>query len=255
MNRSFLLLMIHQIVLFLYQTKQAKPMELQEIKTAIQSWNGIRAHADQTLIILETGHYFKISKAMYEFWKGRISEEEMIHAYLGVVVDENDHEKINFFLIDQKADENPEFTQADIKIADFHYGFEENQSIPRFENIDEPDRLTISIALERGFRWMINRKSYIEKTVNPEGGNSGLFQVLHFKRSDLDHIFADENASEAIVVFGMKDDVETGVLTPELLLWSDSFHKHEIVADVAFPIPPFSNENHYQLLKAALPNE
>lgn len=230
-------------------------MELQEIKTAIQTWNGIRANADQSLIILATGHYFTIDRDMYNYWDARISAEDMIHAYVGVIIDENDHQRINFFLIDAVADANPEFELNDIKISSFQYGFENNQTIPRFENIPEPDKLSIAIALERSFRWILNRESYIRGTVVPGGGDEGLFQAMHFKMSDLNAIFADENVNNAVVVIGMMDDVETGVCTPELLLWSDDFSKHEVVADVALPIPPFTNEVNYQLLKAAIPNE
>ena len=125
-----------------------------------------------------------------------------------------------------------------------------------FDGNFTPDHIPVFLALERCFRWLINRKSYINQTVEPKGGSEGLFQVIHIPFSDLLSIFGGNDTVEDIItVFGMREEEQ---VIPELILWSDDFQKHTLVADVALPIPPFDNGQNpqdYQLLHMAIPSE
>lgn len=233
-------------------------LNLQEIKNAISLWNNRRANSTDALDILASGHYLTIEREYFETLINKgIGAEEYIHAYVGVVI-EDLVERLNFFLIDASSDgPNGSISDAYIYQTPFKYGFSESHHILNFEDFDSGTQLTVGTALERGFRWLVNRKSYIENIVSPEGGNTGLFQVIHFQFGDLINLFEGESEVDVVyAVFGMRgqnSDVEPN--TPELIFWQGDFKRGELVEDVALPIPPFEFENNYQLLSSSISDE
>jgi len=219
---------------------------LDAYKFSINYWNQCRISADTVTALIADGHYFHITRDMYDFWIN--INPEYIHAYVGV--DAVPYSKIGFILIDSTNDSNPDtVTIENIFYAPYRYGFDSMQTIPTFAANGVPNmNVGILAGLERSFRWNLNRKNWIETKI-AEGASetSGIFQAIHIPMSDLNSIFGEGDAQTAVVVFGLKEDN-----TVELLVWSEDFNVQEDVEDVARPIPPFGNIDNYNLLKIAL---
>jgi hypothetical protein len=223
-------------------------LTLNQIETSIQQWNIARSSTETLIELLSKGHYFHITKAMFENWEDKHSIENQmyIHAYLGI----NSDSEIEFFLIDSICDANPDsIIPANISLVPYRYGFDEIQTIPHFsEEGYEPMNVSILSGLERTFRWNLNRKNWIENKV-AEGASetAGIFQAIHIPFTDLISIFNKAGAENAVVVFGLDADNKV-----ELLSWSEDFSIREDAEDIARPIPPLGNVDNYNLLKFAL---
>ena len=221
---------------------------LDAYKFSINYWNQCRSQSETVTALLAEGHYFHITRDMYNFWNTVSPIPEYIHAYISI--DAVPFPKIGFLLIDSTNDSNPDtVTVKNIFYAPYRYGFDTLQTIPTFAANGVPNmNVGILAGLERSFRWILNRKNWIEATIaDGTSETSGIFQAIHIPFSDLDSIFGEGNAQTAVVVFGLKEDN-----TVELLVWSEDFNVQEDVEDVARPIPPFGNMDNYNLLKIAL---
>jgi len=219
---------------------------LEEYFESIVAWNVRRSSTEDITALIADGHFFQITREMYDFWVN--INPEYIHAYIGVETVPNP--KAAFLLIDSTSDSNPDSVTVDtIKYAPYRYGFDEMQTIPNFSGDNYPNmNVSILSGLERSFRWILNRKMWIENKV-AEGASetAGIFQAIHIPFSDLQSIFAEADVQTAVAVFGLMEDNKV-----ELLVWSDDFSQHEDVEDVSLPIPPFKNLANYNLLRMAL---
>lgn len=216
-------------------------------KNAIVEWNNNRSNAQSLLDLIAQGSYFEITRAMHDNWTS--NAPDTIHAYLGV--DTSSSPSIGFMLIDSVSDSNPEtVTTETISYAPYCEGFSELQVIPHFSNAANPNNnISVLAGLERSFRWMLNRKKYIQnKVAEGAGENTGMFQAFHIPMGDLNAIFADENANKALVIIGLKEDNTTA----ELILWDENYDVIQTVEDTAFPIPPYHDPTSYSLLQMAL---
>lgn len=216
-------------------------------EASINLWNQYRSNSETLLGLITQGNYFEITRDMYDNWTG--NAPEYIHAYVGV--DTSNTASIGFLLIDSVCDSDPAtVTLENISYTPYCEGFNELQGIPPFSGNEDPNNnITIINALERSFRWMLNRKKFIENKV-AEGASetTGIFQAFHIPMSDLDAIFADPDANKALVIIGLQADNTTA----ELILWSEEYEVNQTVEDVALPIPPFGDPNNYSLLSLAL---
>jgi hypothetical protein len=216
-------------------------------EASINLWNQYRSNSENLLGLIAQGSYFEITRDMYESWVG--NSPEYIHAYVGV--DNTSSPSMGFLLIDSVCDNDPTTVTAEnISYAPYCEGFNDLQVIPQFSGNENPsNNISVLDGLQRSFRWMLNRKKYIEnKVAEGAGETEGMFQAFNIPMSDLDSIFSDPNASKALVVFGLKADNTTS----ELILWSNNYSVDQTVEDVALPIPPFGDPNSYNLLNLAL---
>lgn len=217
---------------------------LQDIQSYIRYWNDFRSHPLDMITLISRGHYFHITREMYDAWKGK--EPEYIHAYLAAIPEWD----LSFYLIDSVSDKEAPTNIDNIYAAPYLYSFEELQTIPSFSNAPG-ENVDVLSGLERSFRWNLNRATWIEnKIAEGAGSDSGIFQVIHIPWSDVHFIFHETSAEKAVVVFGLREDNSV-----ELLVWSEDFQINEALADVAYPIPPFTSNNpssDYQLLDSAL---
>ena len=219
---------------------------LDAYEAAIVEWNNCRTNSETLLNLISSGSCFEISRAMYNSWTA--DSPEYIHAYLGI--DLPSSPSLCFMLIDSVKDSNPSSVTAEnISFAPYLDGFDELKLIPHFSDAENPNNdISVLAGLERSFRWILNRKKYIENKVEEGGGeNAGMFQVFHIPLGDLDSIFDDPNADKALVIIGLKEDNTTA----ELILWDENFNVHQTVEDVALPCPPFG-QGGYSLMQLAL---
>jgi hypothetical protein len=214
---------------------------------AIVEWNNLRTNSESLLDLIAKGSYFQISRDMYDSWTG--ASPEYIHAYTGV--DTSSGSKLGFILIDSICDSDPNTVSAEnISYAPYCEGFDELQDIPPFSNVENPNNdISVLTGLQRSFRWMLNRKKYIEnKVAEGAGENAGMFQAFRLPMTALETIFADANADKAIVIFGLT----AGNATADLLLWSDNYQEDQTVEDTTVPMPPFHNLSDFRLLELAI---
>jgi len=216
-------------------------------EASINLWNQYRSNSENLLGLIAQGSYFEITRDMYENWTG--NSPDYIHAYVGV--DTSNSPSIGFLLIDSVCDSDPAtVTVENISYAPYCEGFDNLQVIPPFSGNENPgNNISVLDALQRSFRWMLNRKRYIEnKVAEGAGETAGMFQAFNIPISDLDSIFSDPDASKALVVFGLKADNTTS----ELILWSNNYSVDQTVEDVALPMPPFHVTSIYSLLQLSL---
>jgi hypothetical protein len=220
---------------------------LDAYKNAIVEWNNNRTNSESLLGLLTQGSYFEITRAMYNDWTE--NSPSYVHAYLGV--DTETSSSVGFILIDSVCDSDPNTVSAEnISYAPYCEGFDELQDIPPFSNVENPNNdISVLTGLQRSFRWMLNRKKYIEnKVAEGAGENAGMFQAFRLPMTDLETIFADANADKAIVIFGLTADNATA----DLLLWSDNYQEDQTVEDTTVPMPPFHNLSDFRLLELAI---
>ena len=221
---------------------------LEAYKTAIIEWNDRRSNSVTLLDLISKGSYFEITRDMYDNWTG--NSPDYIHAYVGVDTT-NSPSSLGFMLIDSVNDGNTgTVTAENISYAPYINGFNQLKVIPHFSNAENPNNdISVLAGLERSFRWMLNKKKYIENKV-AEGASetAGMFQAFNIPMGDLNSIFADENTNKALVIIGLKENNTIA----ELILWDENFVVHQTVEDVAFPMPPFHNISDCSLLEMSL---
>ncbi|MDH4474737.1 MAG: hypothetical protein QE487_19185 [Fluviicola sp.] len=202
----------------------------QQILDAINAWTGIITNPDQLLANLNQGYSFVINRSQFNTWNG-ISGVNTIHAYPAIL-----DNVMTFVVVDNVTDANSKINFDNVFTCDYTYG----KTDAILANIQGPSNISIEDALERVFRWLMNKTGWVN-TANP------MFQGFTIPFSDLTNLFGSTAGDDLYVLIGMKDDGTT-----DLILWSDtvSFLDPRSVADVSCSIPPFGSEGEgaFQLL-------
>jgi hypothetical protein len=198
---------------------------------AINAWTGIITNPDQLLANLNQGYSFVIDRSQFNTWN-RISGVDTIHAYPAIF-----NGVMTFVVVDNVTDANPNIDFNNVFTCAYTYG----KTDTVLANIQgPPNNISIEDALERVFRWLMNKNGWVNNT-------NRMFQGFTIPFSDLTNLFASTVGDEIYVLIGMKDDGTT-----DLILWSDtvSFLDPRSVADVSCSIPPFGSEGEgaFQLL-------
>jgi hypothetical protein len=207
----------------------------QEILNAINAWTSIITNPDQLLANLNQGYSFVINRNQFNTWN-RITGVDTIHAYPAIF-----NGVLQFVVVDNVTDANPNIDYNNVFTCNYTYGKTDTvlASIP-----GPPNNISIEDALERIFRWLMNKTGWVNHAMTVR---NGMFQGFTIPYSDLTELFASTTGDDLYVLIGMKDDGLT-----DLILWSDtvSFLDPRSVADVSLAIPPFGSEGEaaFQLL-------
>lgn len=206
----------------------------QDILGAINSWTSIISQPEQLLANLNQGYSFIITRDQFDAWNS-ITGVDTLHAYPAIF-----NEVMSFVVVDNVTDANPTINYNNVFTCDYTYG----KTDTVLANINGPSNITIQDALERIFRWLMNKNGWVRDAMT---SRAGMFQGFTIPYSDLTSLFGSTVGNEIYVLIGMKDDGTT-----DLILWSDtvSFLDPRSVADVSCPIPPFGSigEAGFQLL-------
>lgn len=211
-------------------------INIEELKTAVKTWDENRDNPEKVIAYLNTGNCFQITRSDYNTWLELTTKPEYIHAYVGLFTS-----TLKFILVDSVTDAQLTLDTSYMFVKDYLEGVPPTESGPLGS---EPD-ITVPEALERCFRWNMLKGPWVlqQKRIGNE-----MFQAFHIPFSDLEKLFEDSTKNELYAVFGLKSD---GIA--ELILWNNvfSFSGKAIVEDVALPVPPFGPAQSlegYQLL-------
>ncbi|HLP55508.1 MAG TPA: hypothetical protein VK151_10785 [Fluviicola sp.] len=148
---------------------------------------------------------------------------------------------MKFVVVDNVTDAEEDINFDNVFVNNYTYGKTDTvlATIP-----GPPNNISIQEALERVFRWLMNKTGWVHHAVTVR---DGMFQGFTIPFSDLIDLFESTKGDDIYVLIGMKDDGSA-----DLILWSDtmSFLDPRSVADVSCAIPPFGavGEEGYQLL-------
>lgn len=204
-----------------------------QIAAAIKSWTTARHYADKILGYLNQGYSFMISRNDYDMWATK--NPEYIHAYPAVFTG-----VMKFVLVDSVTDANTDIDYKYVATKNYTYGAVDPV---RFDFSAPNGNITILEALERVFRWSMNKNSAVPRMCSSK---DGIFQAFNIPFSDLQDLFAASATQNLYVVIGMQD---SGI--PELILWNETYNfvYSSMVDDVAMPVPPYpAGTAGYQLL-------
>lgn len=206
-----------------------------EILDAINAWTSIIATPIQILENLNQGYSFLITRDQYDIWKN-ITGVTCLHAYPAIF-----DGVMKFVLVDDVTDANEEIDFDNVFTSNYTYG----KTDTTLANIyGPPNNISIQDALERVFRWLMNKTGWVHHAMTVR---NGMFQAFTIPFDDLTDLFNSTEGDELYVLIGMKTDGAA-----DLILWSDtlSFLDPKSVADVSCAIPPFGSggEAAFQLL-------
>ncbi|ASS47789.1 MAG: hypothetical protein A3D31_18825 [Candidatus Fluviicola riflensis] len=207
----------------------------QEVLDAINAWTDIIADPNQLLVNLNQGYSFVITRDQYNTWSG-ITGVSCIHAYPAIFSG-----IMKFVVVDDVTDANEDIDFDNVFTNTYTYG----KTDTTLGNIyGPPNNISIQDALERVFRWLMNKNGWVHHAMTVR---NGMFQAFTIPFEDLVDLFASTEGDELYVLIGMKTDGAA-----DLILWSDtmSFLDPKSVADVSCAIPPFGSEGEgaFQLL-------
>ncbi|MES2557876.1 MAG: hypothetical protein V4604_17105 [Bacteroidota bacterium] len=207
----------------------------QDILDAINAWTDIISNPAQLLANLNQGYSFVITRDQYETWNS-ITGVSAIHAYPAIF-----SEVMKFVVTDNVTDADEDIDFENVFTCNYTYG----KTDTVLANIQgPPNNISIQDALERVFRWLMNKTGWVYHAMTIR---DGMFQGFTIPFEDLTELFGSTEGDEIYVLIGMKTDGAA-----DLILWSDtvSFLDPKSVADVSCAIPPFGSEgiNAFQLL-------
>lgn len=207
----------------------------EEILDAINAWTSIIANPIQILENLNQGYSFLITRDQYDKWK-TITGVSCLHAYPAIF-----DGVMKFVLVDDVTDSDEDIDFDNVFTSNYTYG----KTDTTLANIyGPPNNISIQDALERVFRWLMNRTGWVHHAMTVR---NGMFQAFTVPFEDLIDLFNSTEGDELYVLIGMKTDASA-----DLILWSDtvSFLDPKSVADVSCAIPPFGSEGEaaFQLL-------
>lgn len=199
----------------------------QEILDAINAWTDIIANPTQLLLNLNQGYSFVITREQYDTWK-QITGVSNIHAYPAIF-----NGVMKFVVVDNITDANENIDFDNVFTNNYTYG----KTDTTLANIyGPPNNISIQDALERVFRWLMNKTGWVHHAMTVR---NGMFQAFTVPFADLISLFNATEGDEIYVLIGMKLNGDA-----DLILWSDtvSFLDPKSVADVSCAIPPFGSE-------------
>lgn len=215
-------------------------MEIGEIKRAIEEWSKARTSADDVLAYLKQGTCFKIEKSNYDLWKTKSPKE--LHVYLGVF-----NGQLQFVLIDNESDKNPEANVDSIVVQDYYPGL--NVLDGGIVDHAKDGSVKVVEALKRVMRWTVFMESWVRNSVE---SSAGVFQAFVLPFSDLTSQFEAAGCYETMAILGLKGK------NADLMLWgmptsvessglrtavaSTTEEEGTPVEDLATPCPPFYND-------------
>jgi hypothetical protein len=220
------------------ETKARLTTDGQEIENAVKAWTEVRKNADKTIFHLNQGNSFAFTRDKYDMWSKQ--NPKSLHAYPTVF-----NGQLAFTLIDEHNDSQKVIDFSLVHVAHYTYGTPVPYSNPMpHSSQNDGHELTTREALERVFRWSMNKNSWVNDTVHT---TDGIFQAFYIPFDDLKKLFK-EGIKEVYVAIGLKTDGE-----PDLILWNEiyDFWIPSIAADVTMPGPPFTAlapEETFQLL-------
>lgn len=205
------------------------------IATAINNWTNARTDATTAWNLLNQGYSVIIPRSAFNTWNQN-SDVRALHLYPAVF-----NGVLKFVAVDNVTDSDEAIDYGNVFTLDYTYGGVDPTSTPY-----PPGSSNISIqdALERGFRWSMNKRAWLEGAVNNTGGNL-VFQVFVIPFEDLTQLFGSTSNDRIFAVIGLKTDNKA-----DMLLWNNTqtFVNPQSVADVTYTCPPFGQMSDYQLL-------
>lgn len=226
-------------------------MNVNDALTAVNNWynsikNAKKNNDPSTLNdYLNQGSCFSITRSQYNTWRG-ITGVSYLHAYPCVI-----NGQLQFILIDDVTDSASRLDGNNIFLSPYTYGITTNVYQSSTSGTGDISFLN---ALERNFRWLMNRQTWVNSTV---ANKQTIFQAFAIPFSDLTNMF--ENLPTRInEIYGVLGFLDNGSIlgSPDLILWADTigFNNPASVEDLSCPVPPFgavgsyTNVNHFQLL-------
>lgn len=205
------------------------------ISTAIHNWTTARNNALTAWNLLNQGYSVVIPRDAFDVWNSN-SDVTSLHLYPAVF-----DGTLQFVGVDNLTDADSKINYDNVFTLDYTFGGVDPNSTPY-----PPGNSNISIqdALERGFRWSMNKRAWLEAAVQGRTGNM-VFQVFVIPFSDLVQLFDTTEDDRIFGVIGLKSDNTT-----DMLLWNDTttFIDPQSVADVTYTCPPFGQMAEFQLL-------
>lgn len=215
-------------------------MKINDALNAVNSWYQSIENADQLINYLNQGFCFSITQSQFQTWSA-ISDVSSLHAYPAVV-----NGQMFFVLIDNVTDSQRQLTEDTIFESSYTYGITSNV----FQSTTNGNsNITFLDALERNFRWQMNKQTWINNTIS---AGQPVFQSFVIPFTDLSNMFGQSGVTEVYGVIGVSED--KGQLgATDVILWSDTegFIDPASVEDLSYPVPPFGGSitvNDFQLL-------
>lgn len=228
-------------------------MTIENIYQSIKKWkslidsykSGNNATESEILGYLNQGTHFSVSGNEVKLWQSQLegTEPKRIHAYLGIDID-----KLKFFLIDSKSDQEADFNN--ILIKEFTRQSPEDQ-VQNTTNLEILPPITSESAINRNFRWNMYATAWLKAQKTEP-----FVQVISIPFEDYERLGLEDSES-CTCFFGLTDEAEKGdsdfayhieIITVKDLTINEMSKTAE---DYSTPRPPFTAADpvdNYQLL-------
>ena len=208
---------------------------------AIDTWNRSRSNAAALIELLNQGYSFTINRSQYDAWCNVSSDVTELHIYPAVF-----DGVMKFVAVDNVTDANESINFKNVFTLDYTFGkVDLSTAYP-----SGGSNVSIQEALERMFRWMMNKNGWIASNISTRTGNM-IFQVYVVPFSDLAALFNTSSNDHIFGLIGLENQGDNAGLT-DILLWDDtvSFVDPASVQDVSYQCPPFNQSmDNFQLLQ------